>query len=251
MLSLDQVKHYIHKLSGIIPLSHNICIDSCCVYTVPLRHLEDCYLCGKSHYDPIKLAESSRKNKVPCCQFDTIPIGLQVVASYASEATAKENGHCTCKTDQIHNVLEHTGGHLAESDDVYCKSDYLGAVQNEKITSCDTMLMISIDGAQLYCNKHSDCWILIWVNLNLVLELWYKKNVFISAVISGPNKPKNLESFIFPSLYHLLQPNKRVFMSGMHINGGVGHNGKRDCQLICDMSGHHMVGATHYYPVLF
>ena len=52
-------------------------------------------------------------------------------------------------------------------DDVTCGSDYLHAVQTGQIVPGDTVVLFSIDGAQLYKNKKSTCWMYIWVILNL------------------------------------------------------------------------------------
>ena len=77
--------------------------------------------------------------------------------------------------------------------------DYIKAVSEEKIKSGDTILLFSLDGAQLYEHKQSDFWIYIWVILNLSPDKQYKKkHVLPGAFIPGPNKPKNIDSFLFP-----------------------------------------------------
>jgi len=64
--------------------------------------------------------------------------------------------------------------------------------------------MFSIDGAQLYAHKASDCWIYIWVIMDFSPEVHYKKDFVIpGGFIPGPKKPKILDSFLFPGLYHL------------------------------------------------
>ena len=84
-------------------------------------------------------------------------------------------------------------------DDFYSEIDYLDAVSEEKIKNGDTILLFSLDGAQLYEHKQSDCWIYIWVILNLSPDKRYKKkHVLPGAFIPGPNKPKNIDSFLFP-----------------------------------------------------
>ena len=64
--------------------------------------------------------------------------------------------------------------------------------------------MLSLDGCQLYEHKTSDCWIYIWVILDLPPDLRYKKkHVLIGGFIPGPNHPKNLDSFLHPGLHHV------------------------------------------------
>ena len=125
------------------------------------------------------------------------------------------------------------------------------------------LLLLSIDSAQLYQNKASDCWIAIWIILDHVPDIRYKKKAVLSnLVIPGPNKPKNIDSFIFPALHHLVvlqndglqiwdAARDRVFMSrpffaigtadgpGMtYLNGLVGHQGAYCCLLYCPVKGH-------------
>ncbi|KAF9232878.1 hypothetical protein BU15DRAFT_30421, partial [Melanogaster broomeanus] len=60
-------------------------------------------------------------------------------------------------------------------DDIIMGWDYLGAVLDGDIKEHDIVLMLSLDGAQLYDSKESDCWIYIWVILNLSPEKRYRK----------------------------------------------------------------------------
>ena len=82
--------------------------------------------------------------------------------------------------------------------------DYLRCVLGGIIGMEDTVLMISMDGAQLYESKQSDCWIYLWVILNLSPDIRYKKKyVLIGGVIPGPHKPKNVDSYLYTGLHHL------------------------------------------------
>jgi hypothetical protein len=130
------------------------------------------------------------------------------------------------------------------------------AFQDGRIGEDDITLMFSIDGAQLYAMKNSSCWIYIWVLLNLSLAERYKKNhVFIGSFIPGPNNPKNIDSFLFLGLQHLVSLQKEglriwdaalqrevlsnVFLAlitadgpgMMHITGMVGYHSKHSCRL--------------------
>ena len=68
----------------------------------------------------------------------------------------------------------------------------------------DTVLMFLVDGAQLYRNKKSDCWMYIWVIYDLTLgdhcKKWY---ILLGGFVPGPNAPKNFDSLFFSSTYHL------------------------------------------------
>jgi hypothetical protein len=160
-------------------------------------------------------------------------------------------------------------------DDIFCGSDYLEAVEKGEISDDDMVVMFSIDGAQLYRNKQSDCWIYIWLILDLAPDQRYKiRNILPGGVIPGPGHPKNLDSFLFPGLAHLSALQKeglriydayrrRVYTSLIFfllaladaiamadLSGSVGHHGKRGCRLLCELIGRNKLGGPHYYPAL-
>lgn len=92
---------------------------------------------------------------------------------------------------------------LEEYQDIFHGSAYLNAVKSGAIKDNDMVLMLSIDGAQLYKSKQSDCWIYIWVVLDLALDVHYKKcHIFLGGFFPGPNKPGNIKSFLLPGLHH-------------------------------------------------
>jgi hypothetical protein len=59
--------------------------------------------------------------------------------------------------------------------------------------------MFSINGAQLYRDKKSECWIYVWILLEMGPDERYK----VRNILPGPKAPENLESFIFPGLAHV------------------------------------------------
>lgn len=162
---------------------------------------------------------------------------------------------------------------IDEYQDIFHGEAYLNAVKEGKIKEDDMVLMMSIDGAQLYQSKHSDCWIYIWVILDLSPDLRYKKRHIIpGGIIPGPNKPKNVDSFLFPGFHHISALAKeglsiwdasqnRTFKSYIfvllgladapgltYLNGLTGHSGARGCRLYCPTPGRRKDGGNHYYP---
>ena len=91
-----------------------------------------------------------------------------------------------CCTGEIPNVI----------DDLVMGFDYLGLVLDGHMKENNIVLMVSLDGAQLYNHKDADCWLYIWRLVNLSPNKQYKKiNVLPGGFIPGPNKPKNIDSF--------------------------------------------------------
>ena len=115
----------------------------------------------------------------------------------------------------------------------------------------------------------SNCWIGIWIVFNHRPENCYKKlHVLPAFFIRGPNKPKNCNSYLYPSLHHLAALQKEglhvwdassshAFVSALiltlatadgpgvvYLNGLIGHHGKNACRLYCDVIGHHTRGCS-------
>ena len=161
-------------------------------------------------------------------------------------------------------------------DDILCGSQYINLANELQLTDDDTLVCLSLDGAQLYQNKKSDTWIAIWIILEYNPSTRYKKkHVLPCCVIPGPNKPKNLDSFLFRSLHHVsalqrenngagfqvfsclknsIVSSRIVFalatadaLGLVEIDGRVGHHGAQGCRLGCDMKGRRKPGSGHYY----
>lgn len=173
VLSFDQVRRKVAELSGVVPINHDMCIKGCIAYTGPYSNLEVCPRanCGEPRYNQIILNSSNGTQKVSRQKFQTIPIGPQLQAAYRHPESAK-NMHY--RAERTAHVL--AGGPPEVYDDYTMGSDYLDAVRKGQIKENDIALMFSIDGAQLYEKKQSDCWIYIWVILNYSPDLRYKNN---------------------------------------------------------------------------
>ncbi|KJA14969.1 hypothetical protein HYPSUDRAFT_149723, partial [Hypholoma sublateritium FD-334 SS-4] len=265
--SYDQLKRKIEEITGVGPMSYPMCKNSCVAFTGPFSILDVCPRCGASKFCP-------ETNKV-YQEFVTIPIGPVLQALWRSPASAKQLSYRQSRTREIIAGLHKNLGTLSEYDDFLHGSDYLENVRSGNIKDDDMVLMFSMDGAQLYAHKASDCWIYIWVLFDLSPSERYKKHrVLPGGFIPGPNKPKNMDSFLFPGLYHLAAiqneglpiwdaSSNRLFCSGLflalntadgpgmaYLNGLVGHHGKFGCRLYCSVPGRHKPNGPHYYPAL-
>ena len=132
-----------------------------------------------------------------------IPIGPQLQALYRDPESACHAHYLCLERSHVLSEIEQTG-YLAEYTDVLHGSNLIDAFRDMRIGEDDLVLMFSMDGAQLYTQKQSACWIYIWVLFNLSPDRQYKKkHVFIGGFIPRPNNPKNTDSYLFPGLYHL------------------------------------------------
>ena len=100
----------------------------------------------------------------------------------------------------------------------WCHSTvFIEAFWDEHIKKGHPVLMFSIDGAQLYHSKLSDCWISTWTIFNFDPKTGhYKKtSVLYGSVIPGPNTPKILESFLFQTFTTYPCFSMKVYPYGM------------------------------------
>ena len=268
MLSFDQVKRRIQWLSGVVPLEHDMCTNSCVAYTGPYSNLENCPRCAELRY----IAGSTKPRK----QFSTIPIGPMIQAFYSSSTISKQMHYLANRLADNVDMVSNSHGLLDIYDDTACGQELLDAWRTGRFKKCDIALQFSIDGAQLRRDWQSEAWVFIWVIHNLPPELRYKKAFVIpGAIVPGPNKPGDLDSFLFPSLYHvaaLQREGLRIYDAHLDVivpraspivlfgtadslgsaamSGMVGHSGRYGCRLYCDMPGRRRDKDTHYYPVM-
>ncbi|KAL6301922.1 hypothetical protein BKA93DRAFT_861789 [Sparassis latifolia] len=225
ILTFDQVKSKIAELSGVVPIIQDMCVNTCLAYTGPFAELDQCPTCGEPRYD----TTSNGKKRIARQEFHTIPVGPQLQALWRSREGATAMRHRSRRTHEILERLREHNNQLYEYDDVYHGSAYLKAVLENQIGTDDMVLLMSIDV------------------LDLAPELRYKKkHVLPGGFIPGPHKPKNLDSFLFPGLGHLMalqKDDEHTFRSnpflamvtadgpGMaHVNGLVGHHGAQGCR---------------------
>ncbi|KLO10906.1 hypothetical protein SCHPADRAFT_916213 [Schizopora paradoxa] len=265
ILSYHQVRRKVQELSGVVIREDDMCPNSCLAYTgTAYGELETCPKCHESRYDPKILAATRGRKKVAQQKFCTICLGPVVQAMYRSVDDCKNMDHFWENIVKIFQIVDPvTGQAIIQSyDDFSSGSEILDAYKRGDIGRHDTLLMFSMDGAQLYKGKKSDCWIYIWVILNLSPDRRYKKKYIIpGGFIPGPNHPKDTDSFLFPGFHHVAALQKEglriwkaslnqvnssklymVFGTGdgvglTELNGFAGHQGAHGCRKHCGTKG--------------
>lgn len=188
-------------VSGVEPILCDMCPNSCMAYTGPCSDLNTCLECGHARY------KQKGGKTVPQRQFYTIPLGAQLQGLWRwrlKECAQNMRYWWDFTKDLLAKIAANPNQQLDTYNNIFSGMEYLQAIKNGHITEDDMVLMFSMDGAQLYKLKKSDCWIYIWVILNHSPDVCYKKKyVLPGGCIGGPNNPKLIKSFIFPGLYHL------------------------------------------------
>ncbi|KAF9226849.1 hypothetical protein BS17DRAFT_794279 [Gyrodon lividus] len=173
-----------------------MCPNICLAYTSPYGLLE---------------SSSNGCTKVPACKFTTITLATQLQAWFHHPQSAK-------RVRYLHECMQQIFQHLRENgeipviDDIAMGWDFLGAVLDGDIKQDDIVVMLLLDGAQLYQSKELDFWIYIWVILNMSPDKRYKK-------INVDPKPQNMDSFLFPGLHHVsaLQKGLQIWNASRNI----------------------------------
>src|ERR1700722_1568794 len=263
----ERIKSKLTELTGVSPITHHMCRNSCIAYTGPFAELADCPECGEPRYDPLTPGKQR-----PRQTFSTMPLGPQLQALYRTPEQAEAMQYRVQETERILTEIAETG-EVSTFGDVFHGHEYLQAVHRGDIKGDDITLMLSIDGAQLYESKQSDCWIYIWVILDHAPDTRYKKTrVYYGGSIPGPNKPGNVDSFLFPGLYHVaalqieglriwnsfknqIVTSSLYFLLGTadgpgmtYLNGLVGYKSAFRCQFYCPFKGHREFRKTQYHP---
>ena len=241
-------------------------IKLCVVFTGPYLSLEHCPSCGEPRYKQKELEGSNGLRKVPRQVFTTFPVGPQLQAHWKHSQTAKDMFYRWEKTDELLRECTVTGEPPQLFNGIFCGYDYLNLVCDRQINKYDSVLMLSINGAQLYKSKQSDVWIYIWILIDLAPDKRYKiKNILLGGVIPGPETPGDIDSFLFPGLSHLTALQKEglpiwdayhkecavsfLFLllilanpvTMMELSGSVGHHGQKGCRLLCGLIGQNKV----------
>ena len=270
MLSFDQVQTRLKVITGILPLHFDICVNTCLAYTGTFATLTECPFCGERRYEQHLDIDS----KTPRRQFVTLPIGPQLQALWRHPISVAKLRDRLRRTTVLLAQRNSEGG-IQDYDDICCGSEYLDLVESGQISDNNMLLVLSMDGAQLYRNKESDTWFGVATLIDFAPEIRHAKEMVLPLfVIGGPNAPRNYDSFLFPTFAHLSACQKlglRIWdastqtsfnicpwfgfgtadMVGMaELNGWVGHHGRNGCRLLCSMPGRHKPGAGTYYPAM-
>lgn len=276
LLSLHLVRKLVEEITGICEVEDDMCLKGCRCYVGPWAGQTICADCGLPRYLP---GTAHKKKKIPQQKATTYPLGPQLMALRQSEEGSAAMMYRHKKSQEILEA-KLAGANLVY-DDIYTGKDLQNLAASlgvPELTPHDTLVGMSIDGAQIYQDKQSDTWFGIWIVYSRSPETRYMRRYVLPAfLIPGPNKPKHVESFLFRSFYHLSAIQRENDGAGLKVydaqlkdsvysrvffifgtadavglpelDGRVGHHGARGCRIGCPMQGRHKPGIPHYYPV--
>ncbi|KZV98322.1 hypothetical protein EXIGLDRAFT_763628 [Exidia glandulosa HHB12029] len=201
-LRYETVKKRLEEITGVVTVYDDLCIDSCVAYTGPYASLEECPVCGQARFH--------EGSQTPRNRMSTVLLGPQLQALHRHERTGEMLDYWAEQTQLLLQQLE-LGQTVEEFSDMFCGSDVIELLDDKKLLPDDSVIMLSLDGAQLFRNKKSTFWISIYVILNFSPEEGrYKvKYVLPGSMIPGPNKPIVMESVLYTMLHHISAVNRR------------------------------------------
>jgi hypothetical protein len=82
LLIYYRIKHLVADITGVESVVYHMCINSYVTYTGPFLDLDTCPVYSELQYDQFYLQTSAGKERIPCQEFHTIPIGPQLQALY-------------------------------------------------------------------------------------------------------------------------------------------------------------------------
>lgn len=176
----------LHTYTGIESMKHDMCSNLCIGFTGPFEDLNNCPVCAGSWWNQARLKATNGWVKVPVKMFTTIPLGPQLQSLYWDPNMAQKMNYLHIWTQQILDEIECTQ-QISQINNIAMDGDYLGGVLAGDIKENNFVLITSIDGAQLYENKDSNCWLYIWIVFNLPPDQCYRKiHVHPGGFIPGP-----------------------------------------------------------------
>jgi hypothetical protein len=138
-LKFQAVENLITSYTGIEPIEHNMCINSCIGFTGPFSELTKCPRCGKTRWDEVKLEVTNGRIKIPVKRFTTLPLGLQLQAMYRNPKSACDMRYLYERTQQVLDEYEEKNK-ISIINDITAGWDYLGSSLTGDIS--ETMLLL-------------------------------------------------------------------------------------------------------------
>lgn len=176
------------KLNGLVDIKQNhidMCKNSCCAFTGIYVDDLTCRFCGLERY-----IDGQKPQKTAIY----IPLIDRFRIQYANSERASELRYRSQREECDDGYSDIFDG------DLYKELVEEGLFPDER----DIALVGSTDGYQIFRQKTDSCWILMFINANLSPAIRVKKeNLLISAIIPGPNQPKDFNSFLYPVIDEL------------------------------------------------
>jgi hypothetical protein len=202
----EDAKARLADLANFRPLVFDCCTKSCMAYTGPnYSELESCPFCATPRFNP-------RTGK-PYKRYIFIPLIPRLQALFQNPTLKKEMGY---RHEQ--ETRERNPDTKDNIEDVFDSANYkklkgqFVTIDGQRMCHTffddprDIALGISTDGFCPFKRRKQTCWPILLFNYNLPPEVRFSIHRLIcAAVVPGPNKPKDFDSFLYPLVQELLE----------------------------------------------
>lgn len=186
--SLYLIQKRLADFVGIKSIFIPMCVNSYCAFTDQFASSERCPWCDQAAYNI-----DSSNVRTPRKVVTFLPLLDRLKLQYNDP---KRSSDLRYRYQYINNN-EYEGGSIGDVFDgiLYKELAEDGYFKDER----DIVLIGSTDGYQIFKQRTDDCWVVMFINVNLPPnERVKKENLLISAIIPGPSQPKNFNSFLRP-----------------------------------------------------
>ena len=189
----------LEKITNIPALFFDCCINCCVAFTGRYATADHCPLCNEHRRH---LTQTARK------QYVYIPIAHRLRLQYSDPSRARllkayRKDLQESSTRQGRVFRDFFDGDLFQT---FHKQE-LGLFDDPR----DLAFQLSLDGVQLTNLRHHEVIPVILCNLNLPPDERYQaKNILPSMIIPGPQKPREIDSFLLPLIQELLELDKGI-----------------------------------------
>jgi hypothetical protein len=271
LCTYNTISRCIHSWTGIDLERFDMCSNGCYAFTGPLANLDKCPECKEDRF-----SIGPHGKRVAKKQAFKIPITPQIQMRWRTAASSRNMQHGWRELKKNFELtVANNGVFPGSSHDVFTGTALLEQYEQGLVQRYDTMLMFSMDGAQVYSNKDSDTLIGTWNFMNYPPDLRYKKkNCAPAFIVPGPQKVRNAETFAYPSLAEVrilmgsglaiwdgeskttINTKVSLFMGTAdgivmtQMLGSTGHLSFHGCRFNCPMPGRLMPTGPTYYPMM-
>lgn len=202
--TFEDAKARIEALAGFRPVHYDCCPKSCILYAGPnYADLQSCPFCSTTRLNP--LTNKPRK------RFTYIPLIARLQGLFRNVDLKKEMEY-----RHIFETAERPSDSEDDIEDVFDSENYKklkGSFVNVDGQTYhhtffddprDIALGLSTDGFCPFKRRKQTCWPILLFNYNLPPDVCFSVHrVICAAVVPGPNKPKDFDSFLWPLVEEL------------------------------------------------
>ncbi|KAJ2926572.1 hypothetical protein H1R20_g10498, partial [Candolleomyces eurysporus] len=196
--SLKVMRKRVEHLAQFQPQAFNSCINSCLCYVGPNAELQSCRFCGEPRFNP-----SGKPRK----RFNYVPLVPCLSALYQSPKMIEKMAYQHRHQSQDGVFEDVFDGEIYKC--LWGTKVTVGDIEQDHVffqDETDIALGFATDGFAPFKNRKQTCWPILVYNYNLPPDIrFHHEHLICVGVIPSPKKPKDMDSFLWPFIFKLLE----------------------------------------------